>query len=733
MDFMYARMPVGLAVNVTLCVALAWVLPSGGGHRGPLPWALAGILLTVIRLADLLAYRRRAADLADNRRNAYRLMAGAAVQGCFWGALSWFLFPAAPVHQFFLTLVMIGLAGAGVLFLAPLPLAYTAYVIPVVLPSCVRYLASPQAPQQTAGFLGLVFVVAMLFTADKAGGWLNDALGRAYENEELVGRLQAANASLEEHRAHLERLVQERTRSLSQALDQLHLGLEEKELERNRVAESDAIHRRLLETINEGFGHVDAQEVFLFANPAAEKIFGVAPGTLAGRSLLEFLDADAAGQVLEETGARRWGAENRYVLSFVRADGQHRLMRVKAAPLTGADGEYLGASAVFEDITEQRRLEALQLRLQAELQHAQKLESIGSLAGGVAHDMNNVLAAVQAVTQTLRQRHAGDARLQADLGVIERASARGRDLVRGLTHFVRKELREPERLDLNELVREEVDLLERTTLQKITLVMDLDEALPAVLGERGPLGGALMNLCVNALDAMADHGRLTLRTRVLEEGWVGISVIDTGRGMAPEVLARAMEPFFTTKAIGQGTGLGLAMVYATAKAHGGTAQIWSEEGGGTTVLLRLPAAAGDPAPAPGAGDSAARSGGLRILQVDDDELILASVPLMLEHLGHRVELATGGQEALDRLGAGLAVDLVILDLNMPGMNGRDTLLGLRERWPELPVLMASGYLDPDTERILKGAGPVLGISKPFSLAELEAGIGRLMRRESAAT
>jgi PAS domain S-box-containing protein len=674
---------------------------------------------------------------------------------------------------------------------------------------------------------------------------MGDALGASYENEDLVARLKAANAGLEEHKARLEQLVDERTERLSTAIAQLREGLRGKELERQRATQSDANHISLLQAINEGFGHVDAQETFLFANPAAETIFGVSPGTLVGRSLLTFLDPEGEAVIRQETGTRNQGLSSSYLCPIVLEDGRRRLLRVNASPLRDFEGRFLGSSAVFEDITERKeaedalrtaltfndqiissahegivvygvdsryklwnsfmegitgveakdvlgklpgevfdftiaagiaegvlkglqgesvvipafpwafpatgrsgwaacfqtpmkdsdgaivgvvetvsdltewkRVEAHQRKLEAELHHSQKLESIGSLAGGVAHDMNNILGAVQAIVQTLRQKHAFDAGLQAELGVIERASTRGRDLVKGLTNFVRKELEEPEPLDLNGLVREEVELLGRTTLQKVALVMDLEEPLPAVMGERGALGGALMNLCVNALDAMPDSGTLTLRTRSLEDGRIGLSLEDTGKGMPPEVLARAMEPFFTTKAIGKGTGLGLAMVYATVKAHGGTVSIQSEVDQGTTVLLRLPAAA----VAPKAGTAALRTSqasALRILQVDDDDLILASIPMLMELQGHTVATAAGGQEALDLLRGGLAVDLVILDLNMPGMNGLETLHHLRELRPGLPVLLATGYLDPATEVQLKQFGRALSISKPFSMQDLD--------------
>ena len=232
--------------------------------------------------------------------------------------------------------------------------------------------------------------------------------------------------------------------------------------------------------------------------------------------------------------------------------------------------------------------------------------------------MNNVLAAIQAVTETLKMKPGVDPGLGRSLGLIEKACTRGRDLVRGLTHFARKGLREPELLDLNGLAREELDLLGRTTLQKVVLVAELEEALPAVLGERGTLAGALMNLCVNAIAAMPEGGTLTLGTRRLPDLQVELTVTDTGAGMDPAVLARAMEPFFTTRPVGQGTGLGLAMAYATAKNHGGGLGIRSEPGRGTSVAMRLPAVTGasrtqaPPAAAP------LQAAPRRILLVDDD-------------------------------------------------------------------------------------------------------------------
>ena len=370
------------------------------------------------------------------------------------------------------------------------------------------------------------------------------------------------------------------------------------------------------------------------------------------------------------------------------------------------------------DIQERKRAEDLQRRLDAEHQQMQKLDSLGSLASGVAHDMNNVLAAIQAVSETLRDSHGGDPEVARRLALIDTAATRGRDLVKGLTQFARKDLRETEALDLNQLLVEEVQLLARTTLQKVHLVMDLEPGLPPVLGERGTLASALMNLAVNAVDAMPGGGTLTLRSRALPGDLVEIQVEDNGTGMTREVAARALEPFYTTKPVGKGTGMGLSMAYATCKAHGGSLALRSAPGQGTLVTLRLPAAlvagAVPKGPVPEPSPAPAR----RILLVDDDPLIQEAVPELIATLGHRVRVAPGGQEALECL-AQEAFDLVILDSNMPGWNGAETLRAIRRLRPELPVILATGFLDPATEALVAGDGRTWSLLKPFSRSGLE--------------
>jgi PAS domain S-box-containing protein len=412
--------------------------------------------------------------------------------------------------------------------------------------------------------------------------------------------------------------------------------------------------------------------------------------------------------------------DKRYEVAFrvVLPDGEIRHIASTGLVVRTATGRAIRVLGVNRDRTEQVRAELERRRLQEERQHSEKLESLGSLAGGMAHDMNNVLAAIMGMASALR---AGctdqDPRAQS-LDSILHASGRGRDLVKALTDFARKGLEEPHWFDLNEILRKEADLLGHARLRQIDLVLDLDPALPKVLGDASALGSAIMNLGINALDAMPSGGTLRFRSRALADGSIRLEVSDTGQGMTPEVLARAMEPFYTTKPVGKGTGLGLARVYGTVKAHGGTLELQSEPGRGTTVRILFPA---DPAAPPAVTAEPSAEGGqrpLHVLLVDDDDLIQGSTHALLDILGHDTVAVYSGEEALARLEAGYQPDIVLLDMNMPGLGGAGTLPRLRLLRPGLPVLLATGRADQSALDLVRGYPKVKLLSKPFGMKEL---------------
>jgi CheY-like chemotaxis protein len=335
--------------------------------------------------------------------------------------------------------------------------------------------------------------------------------------------------------------------------------------------------------------------------------------------------------------------------------------------------------------------------------------------------MNNVLGAVLGLASLQASQAPDGSAMRKRMETIVTACHRGANLVKGLLGFARQGLTEEKILNLNTLVKEEVALLERTTLQRVRLVADLAEDLMPVKGDPGALSHALMNLCVNAVDAMAAGGTLTIRTRNEGDESVLLEVVDTGSGMPKETLERAMDPFFTTKPHGKGTGLGLSIVYGTVKAHHGKIEIQSQPGEGTRIAIHLPAGMFVASEADPAAEVRPRQfqRALKVLLVDDDELIQSSMQAILEVLGHDTTITASGEEALAKLETGFQPDVVILDMNMPGLGGAGTLPRLRALNPTVPVLLATGRADQSAMNLIQTNLGVALLSKPYELKDLE--------------
>ena len=460
---------------------------------------------------------------------------------------------------------------------------------------------------------------------------------------------------------------------------------------------------------------------------------------LDGSEILELNDKylQILGKTREEVAHRPstlvWadpGAREEMVRRL-QADGQVTDFEMSIAHSSGRAIECVTSIKLFrdegilegslQDVSGQRQAEAERLRLQAQLQQTQKMESLGTLSGGIAHDMNNVLGAILGLASANLDLQPPGSPAHRSFDTIAKAAARGGEMVRGLLAFARQRPSVEQCLDVNALLREETHLLERTTLARVRLVVDLEPDLRHILGDAGALTHVFMNLCVNAVEAMPENGVLTLRTRNLPGDRVEVAVEDSGSGMPVEVLNRAMEPFFTTKEVGKGTGLGLSMVYSTVKAHRGEIDISSSPGHGTQVRMRFPACEsveGLPETSPGAGPRPSMPP-LKVLVVDDDELIQSSMGTILQTMGHEVLTTPGGEQALAAIEAGFEPDVVILDMNMPGLGGIGTLSRLRSLLPCAPVLLSSGRTDQSALDLARAHQFVTLLPKPFTIQELQ--------------
>jgi signal transduction histidine kinase/CheY-like chemotaxis protein len=370
----------------------------------------------------------------------------------------------------------------------------------------------------------------------------------------------------------------------------------------------------------------------------------------------------------------------------------------------------------------------------AQLRQSQKLEAIGTLAGGIAHELNNMLAPILAESEALRAALPPDAPAQRELGRIAGAAGRARDLVRRILVFGRRDRIERRVRDLGKAVREASALLQATIPPRIELVVDTGpEGLPVLAGD-SEVQQIVMNLAGNAVQAMAAAGTLTIRvTSAPERNAVRILVGDTGKGMDAATVEHAFEPFFTTKRPGEGTGLGLSTVHGIARALGGNVEIDSAPGHGTRVTVELPIAAAGLAAETESSDAvgipALTVGGVALL-VDDDPTVLEAHAHMLERLGYRVTRARSGEEALALLRGGFAPTVLVTDLAMPGMGGLDLLARAREHAALLPIVLATGFLDPEDEARIAAMAGVAVILKPFGMREIAEVLAGLRARAS---
>lgn len=389
----------------------------------------------------------------------------------------------------------------------------------------------------------------------------------------------------------------------------------------------------------------------------------------------------------------------------------------------------VAATLIATDITERRDIEA-------QLLQAQKLEAIGRLAGGVAHDINNILSAILGSASVLELEIDPEDEKSEDIQRIITACRKGGRTTRDLLGFARKGKYLRERVSLNRLMLRIIELLKHTISKKISIELELDEKLYLVVGDLGQLDNALMNICLNALDAMQGEGRLIIRTMNhsvfssdgdaafgLPPGtYVRLQVEDTGAGMDEETRFRVFEPFFTTKSQGEGTGLGLAMVYGVVKNHGGIINVDSAPGEGTTVEVVLPcidqlASELPEVPMQTVPSIVPERGG--VLIVDDEEMLLSSTKRILNKMGYRVFLADNGRTAIDEFTSHRdEIDAVLLDMMMPELDGRETFFELKKIDPDVKILLCSGYSKDKKVEDLLSSGAIGFVHKPFDVKVL---------------
>ncbi len=445
-----------------------------------------------------------------------------------------------------------------------------------------------------------------------------------------------------------------------------------------------------------------------------------------GKNLREYYD-DENRKVLEDNLAERpKGNSTTYSISLTDLEGNQHSLVISETPYFDSKGNYLGAVGVYTDVSELKKLEA-------QLQQSQKMEAIGTLAGGIAHDFNNILSGVLGYSSLLKKHTLPDSQLAHYVEMIEKSAERGATLAGQLLAFSRKGKRFLQPVDVHQLIDDVIEILKRTLDRKIA-VQCLKNAYPStVVGDPGQIQQVLMNLCINAKDAMPEGGRLLLSTKTVElsdsfcrghDGlhpgfFLEINVEDTGEGMSDQIKTRLFEPFFTTKEEGKGTGLGLAMVYGAVKGHGGVVKVYSEVGRGSVFKVLLPLREESP---PIKANSLAKRTALgtgTVLVVDDEDIIRRLLGEMLEELGFTVISARDGEEGLGIYRERWKeIDVVIVDMIMPKLSGREAFLEMKKINPSVQVILSTGFTKEGAVQETLDEGITWFIQKPYRLEEL---------------
>ncbi len=546
---------------------------------------------------------------------------------------------------------------------------------------------------------------------------------------------------------HMAARVKRREDSLTVANQQLQDEIAERQRAEEALAQSEQRYRQLFDSITDFIYTHDLEGRFITVNSGAATDLGHKVEDMVGRKIVDYMVPQHREKFFKEylPAIIREGKQEG-ISVYLSRDGNKHYIEYRNLLIT-KDGKPDYVSGIGRDVTERLRAQDQLRRLEEQLRQSQKMEAVGTLAGGVAHDFNNILQGIRGYAQILSMATAPNEPMRGHVDQIEAAVGRATALVQQLLTFSRRVKPQLKPLDLNKRVKQVMGLLERTLPKMITISAELGDGLNSVNADPNQIEQVLLNLGANAGDAMPEGGWLRVATsnQTLDQAfcqdhpeaepgeYVRLKVSDSGFGMDHVTMAHIFDPFFTTKELGKGTGLGLSMVYGIVRSHGGFVIVDSQPEKGSTFSIYLPTIAGEAEPeAPASKAEIHPGGGERLLLVDDDLDILNSTREVLEHFGYKVRTATSGEEAVAAYDSRPAYyDLVLMDLGMPGIGGAKALKKLRELDPQVKVIVCSGYSSEGASLTASKGGAAAFVSKPYRTPDMLATIRSVLESQES--
>jgi len=710
---LYANGPLAFAGHFINSLFLVTVLWNAAPQARLLGWLAYTIAMAAIRFLLARRFWRLQPDPVRIAAWCRLFTAGSVLSGLGWGSAAFLIFPEASVpHQMFLTLVVAGMGAGAVTLVSAVKSAFLGFTLPAFLPLVLRLSMHGDPLEQAIGAVVALFAGYMLFTGLRMHDTIATSLSLRYENQALIADLseevkerQQAQEGLRRAHDDLELRVQERTAELGEAVQTLQREMAERVRIGAALQESEARFRSLVESTPDSVLVTDQEGNLLLFNQSVETLFGYDRHALNGLNVLGLLPerhrAPYRQAMTDVTSAEPSDLKGATLqLAGLRIDGREFPLELTLSTWIGGHRRFY--SAIIRDITERQKMEQ-------RLRQGQKMEAIGRLTGGIAHDFNNLLTVIRGQCSLLLRRLTPDDPHRRRLDTIAHAGERAASLTRQLLAFSRQQVLEPKILDLNMVLSKMQGLIQRLIGEDIVLATSLDPDLARIKADLSQTEQIIMNLAVNARDAMPRGGRLTFATRNVGLGgdpadadlslppgaYVLLSVRDEGVGMDAETVSHIFDPFFTTKEPGKGTGLGLATVYGIVRQSQGAIAVSSQPGEGTTFRIYWPGTDQQPDPSELSAQAAGSvRGSETVLLVEDEHPVRDLAADILRDTGYTVLEAPDGPEAVRICrNYGGQIHLLMTDIVMPTMSGKDLadlLLSIR---PEMKVLFMSGYTD----------------------------------------